>query len=199
MDFPSNTYIETITLFYVNEKLMGLMPLGVKKLNSQFFARIFKSSRMYNILLNVKDINSVKCKICISNNPITFYYAIFEKEVLVKAFRGKNYSRKFCDACIDAIITSYEENREFLKVYLKPIKIYLAKRYPKGFNRASAAIIEALVHYTKIPFANIEEKGKLLSKIEVCRETVYRSSENTVYRDVIEDIFKKAKNLLSNP
>ncbi|MEM2185171.1 MAG: DUF447 family protein [Candidatus Methanomethylicia archaeon] len=198
LEFSSDTYIETVTLFYVNGKLMGLMPLGMKKLNSQFFARIFKSSRMYNTILNLEDLSRVKCKICISSNPITFYYAIFKKEKLVKAFMGKNYSRKFCDACIDATMTSYEKDQEFLKIYLKPIEIYIVRRYPKGFNRASAAIIEALVHYTKIPFVNMEEQKRLILKIEMCMETVYRSSEKPTYRAIIEEIFKRAKNLLLN-
>uniref|UniRef100_A0A7J3QER4 DUF447 family protein n=1 Tax=Ignisphaera aggregans TaxID=334771 RepID=A0A7J3QER4_9CREN len=67
----------------------------------------------------------------------------------------------------------------------------ILKRYPKGFNRASAAIIEALIYYTKMPFVNEDEKKRALLKIEMCRETVYRSSENPMYRKIIDEIIKK--------
>jgi len=190
LGFTEDTFTETVTFLFINDDKKYVMALGIKRRNSYLYARIFRGSKIYSAIVDNKNLKLL-CRVCISRDPLTFYYSIFRKDILLKCYNELRCIKRFCDAYIDAILDDLKIKDDVAEILLKPIYIKILKRYPKGFNRASAAIIEALIYYTKMPFVNEDEKKRALLKIEMCRETVYRSSENPMYRKIIDKIIKK--------
>jgi len=194
LGFTEDTFTETVTFFLINDDKKYVMALGIKRRNSYLYARIFRGSKIYSVIVDNKNLKLL-CRVCISRDPLAFYYSIFRKNILLKCYNELRCIKRFCDAYIDAILDNLKIKDEAIEIFLKPIDIKILKRYPKGFNRASAAIIEALIYYTKMPFVNEDEKKRALLKIDMCRETVYRSSENPIYRKIIDEIIKRVPHI----
>jgi len=190
MGFSEDTFIETVVLVRKDNDIINVLPLGLRYDRQGFLlAKIYRGSRTYDLLS--KGLAN-KFTICLTQKPETFFYAIFRKDIIIKTFNEVKCPRKLCDACIDTEIKSIEQGEDHLKVDLKPIDTTISQGYPKGFTRASAAIIEALIYYTKLPFVSEEEKRKYVERIKIMREIVYRSSKKSMYREMIDDIVDRA-------
>lgn len=189
LGLTEETFVETVALFHIGDK-WDVMALGIKVRNGYLYARIFRGSKTYSDIIDSQGLK-ITCRICITGNPITFYYSIFRKSALTRCYSEVKCVKRFCDAYIDAVIEDMRATDSYIEVFLKPTDISVVRRYPRGFNRASAAIIEALVHYTKMGYVDGDEKRKIVLRIEMCRETVYRSSEDPTYRKIIDRIAKQ--------
>ncbi len=190
MGFSEDTFIETVVLVRKDSNIVNVLPLGLKY-NRQgiLLAKIYRGSRTHDLIL--KGLAN-RFTICLTQKPETFYYAIFRKDIIIKTFNEVKCPRKLCDACIDTEIQSIEQGEDHLEVNLRTMNIIISQGYPKGFTRASAAIIEALIYYTKLPFISEEEKRKYVERIKIMREIVYRSSKKNIYREMIDDIVDRA-------
>jgi hypothetical protein len=58
--------------------------------------------------------------------------------------------------------------------------------------RGAAAIIESLIHYTRIPHVGRSEAEKLLGFIEAAQYAVERSTDNHELQEAMRDIYNKA-------
>ncbi|ADM27124.1 hypothetical protein Igag_0276 [Ignisphaera aggregans DSM 17230] len=190
MGFSEDTFIESVVLVRRNSDIINVLPLGLRYDYRGFLlAKIYRGSRTYDIIS--KGLAN-KFTICLTQKPETFFYAIFRKDIIINTFNEAKCPRKLCDACIDTEIKSIEQGEDYLRVELKPVNITISQGYPKGFTRASAAIIEALVYYTKLPFVSDDEKRKYVERIKIMREIVYRSSKKDMYREMIDNIVDRA-------
>jgi len=189
MGFTSTTFSETIlTVEHVGERYT--MPFGVLYKRGFLWGRVFQSSKMYEVLRRKPRYATLS----VTQNPILFYKAVFEKERIKYREFTVNGVRMLCvagcSACVFTEITRVVFRGDYAAVWLKPIGVRVLDKYPKTLNRASYAIVEALVHYTKIPFTSREEACKHYQHILLCRDTVYRSSRSRVYRRVADFILK---------
>ncbi len=192
LGFSEDTFGEVVAFFsWSNSK--HVMPLGLKFRNGFLYGRIFKGSKMYTILSDAKNIGNINCMVCISSNPMLFYNAVFNKGEVLKCCENVDCVKNFCDACIETVVANSIVSDEFVEVFLKPIKIGIYRRIPRVFTRASAAIIEALVWYTKMVFADESRRREYLNRILMLRDVVYRSSLNKVYREIIDDVVAHAQ------
>ncbi len=182
-------FIESVVVVKNNDEIINVLPLGLKYDRGFLIANVYRGSRTYELLSNGL---ANKFTICITQKPETFFYAIFRKDIAIKLFTESKCSRKLCDVCIDAEIRDIEQEDQFIRVVLHPVQAIVVHGYPKGFTRASAAIIEALIYFTKMSFATEEEKRKYFERIKLMKEIVYRSSERGIYRELIDDIVDKA-------
>jgi hypothetical protein len=194
LGFSSDTYGETIIAFLGGEdgdSIMSLMPMGFKlNDNCELVGRIFKGSFIYNVILE-KKISKIPCIVCITRSPQTFYLAIFNKKILIRRFKGGRCPRSYCDACVDGELTMEGVGDDIINVSIRPLSIKINRRVPLVFDRASAAIIEALVWYTKIPYVPCNEVYEILSRLRFYRETVSRASKRGVFLKMINRIFRE--------
>ncbi|MFP3281143.1 MAG: DUF447 family protein [Vulcanisaeta sp.] len=194
LGFSSDTYGETIIVFLGGEdgdSIMSLMPMGFKlNDNCELVGRIFKGSFIYNVILE-KKISKIPCIVCITRSPQTFYLAIFNKKILIRRFKGVRCPRSYCDACVDGELTMEGVGDDIINVSIRPLSIKINRRVPLVFDRASAAIIEALVWYTKIPYVPCNEVYEILSRLRFYRETVSRASKRGVFLKMINRIFRE--------
>ena len=194
LGFSSDTYGETIIAFLGGEdgdSIMSLMPMGFKlNDNCELVGRIFKGSFIYNVILE-KKISKIPCIVCITRSPQTFYLAIFNKKILIRRFKGGRCPRSYCDACVDGELTMEGVGDDIINVSIRPLSVKINRRVPLVFDRASAAIIEALVWYTKIPYVPCNEVYEILSRLRFYRETVSRASKRGVFLKMINRIFRE--------
>ncbi len=194
MGFSSTTYSEVIiTLTKGGEKYS--MPIGVKYLRKRFEGRIYRKTRIADIILSQPE----KISVCVTRDPIIFYRAVLEKEKL-EYIEVSHYEAPCivgCDACIICNIESISETNEWLRIVLNPVHTVIYNVYPRPFHRVEYGIVEALVYYTKLPYVDRATAEKYYNYILVFRETVYRSTTDKKYRAIIDKIVAKAKEVLN--
>lgn len=192
--FSSNTYIEAISILQDKEKKkLNIVPLGFKLKKQYIVARIFRNSRTFNLILDNATRNGF---ICVTSDAKLFYYSIFEKNKAMNMITSK----RICDAVIDFIIEFIDfskNSNKYITIYLKPLSIEINRRTPRGFTRASALIIEALIWLTKIPYVSKNLRIYYAEYINLCIEGVYRSTTSSLYRSIARNIRNILTQILS--
>lgn len=199
LGFSRDTYGETITIFYGDgNEIINVMPMGFKLYmdtgSCGLTGRVFKGSMIYDLIIN-KNLNEIKCSICITRDPRAFYYSIFNKMHIINAI--KRGSLNYCDAYVNGAMIVNEVGNTSIKVIVKLHDVDIITKNPRVFDRASAAIIEALVWYTKIPYVSCNKVRQILNREKFYLETVRRASRKSIYRHMINDIYARAKELAS--
>jgi len=132
--------------------------------------------------------------ICVSSNPLHFYYAVFDKSRLkytCRSVAGVDYPLiNGCDAYIYCSLYKRIARSDRVIVWFKPVEVEIREKYPRVFNRGLYAIVEALVYYTKLEYASNSDRLKYVKYIEQCRESVYRSCKSRRLRSIIDRIYK---------
>jgi len=143
---------------------------------------------------SIMDLNYSNISINICNDPILFYHAIFNKDVLLDKVIYSNGvpNIKTCDAYIAAKVSRIDKYRDYIMVYMDPIKAVVKHKQPKVYNRATFAIIEALVYYTKLQYVGKDLASKYIEMIRFFTNIVYRSSSRRIHREIIMDILDRS-------
>jgi hypothetical protein len=197
LGFSRDTWGETVVVFYRDNDIVNIMPLGLKILDENMctlYGRILRGSKFYNYIVE-KNLSDTKCCICISQEPQLFYYAVFEKNKLVEIFSSDKNFGELCDAYLTSICR-FDIKDYSVDVVILVKEIIIKRRYPRVFTRASATVIEALVWLTKISYIECNNLKDTLKYIEFLRTTVYRSSQNKLYNLLIDSIYGKALELV---
>jgi hypothetical protein len=117
---------------------------------------------------------------------------LFEKSSLVNAPKLKT-----CDATIALSVESFNSiDMLKTKVTCNVEHIEALKKYPQIYCRAKAAVLEAIIHTTRVKaLVNVEtEQGyvaKLYSLIQNCNDIVNRSAPNSHYAKLMIDLQEK--------
>mgnify|MGYP001770797109 FL=1 len=199
LGFSRDTYGETVTIFYGDyNDIINVMPMGFKLYVDEescgLTGRVFRGSMIYD-LINSKGLSEVRCSICITKDPRAFYYSIFRKRYMIDAL--KRGVPNYCDAFINGTMVVSGTDDDSIRVIVRLQSVDLITRNPRVFDRASAAIIEALVWYTKIPYVSCNKVRQILDREKFYLETVRRSSRKGIYRRMINDIYARARELAS--
>ncbi|MEM4041164.1 MAG: DUF447 family protein, partial [Ignisphaera sp.] len=190
--FSSSTYLEAITILYKdNGDIANIVPLGYRLRDSNIVTKVYRGSRTYQILISNK---SKRGCICVTQDAELFYLSIFDKEKAIDLFLNKQ--KKVCDAVIEFSIEGIENRKDSIVIYVKPLTVKILRKTPRGFTRASALIIEALIWLTKLPYTPETEREKLVKRIEFCLESINRSSRNKKYRLIAREIYTLAQEYL---
>ncbi|MEM1646580.1 MAG: DUF447 family protein [Ignisphaera sp.] len=188
MGFSGSTYLEVIAILYRGTEIVNIVPLGFILKKGKLVARIFRGSRTYKL---ITEGNTDRGRICIAKDATLFYLAIFKKEEALKTFN------KLCTAYIDFNIVKVELKRNYANIYGEPVGVKIVDRVPKGFTRASAAVVEALVWLSKIPYVDKRRKAIYENYVKMCVEVIRRSSRSRRYRAIAQDIVKYLQNSTS--
>jgi len=201
LGFSVDTWGEVVVVF-LEEKgnsVISVMPLGLKLLeNCSLSGRLFRGSRIYDYILNT-GVRELKCKICISEDPLLFYAAVYEKKKVTKVFKKSLCPRSYCSVCLSgSCIFSLAREEDVITLELHVDRVVIRRALPKVFTRASAALIEALVWLTKVPYMSCEEVEKVVEWVELLKTSVYRSSQQKVFKELADEIFSKTIELVKN-
>ncbi len=191
LGFNKWVYGETIAISYKDYSIGSIMPLGVLFNGQLLYARIYKGSSMYT---SVMDLGYSNISINICNDPILFYYAIFNKDVLMdKVVYSNGFPHiRTCDAYIATKVSRIDRYRDYIMVYMVPVNAVIKRKQPRVYNRAAFAIIEALVYYTKLQYVSKDLASKYIEMIKFFTNIVYRSSSRRIHRKIIKDVLDRS-------
>ena len=196
LGFSSDTWGEVVVVFYSESKVVGLMPLGLKLTeNCTLTGRLYSGSRLYNHITSTK-ITELKCKVCVTQDPLLFYTAVFEKSRGAEIFAREECPREHCDMCITGLCR-FHSRGEIIDLKIEVEEYVLCRDMPRVFTRATAAIIEALVWLTKLPHAECKDLSVVLERVEFLVRVVEKSSQRKLYKELAEFIHSRALELVS--
>ena len=197
LGFSRLTYSELIFTIKLKE-MVNAAPMGVLLHgDEEIRLRVYRGQRTYEMIINgAKD-----CVLNITDDPILFYNAIFEKDKIsyTPAQRVSSPRISDCDASVECSIVNVKMHKGYVEVFLKPLLINVTSKAAKTYTRVGPAIIEALICYSKIPYfkdADREKAESLKKRIEVFRDIVYRSSRNRTFRRIATEILTRAEEVL---
>lgn len=194
LGFSENTYVETIV---VTSGPAGVRaaPVGMLLQGDNLYFKLFKRAATYANLVQTKE-----CTVNVTSSALKFYAALKGKAPK-KAFATAKYVKvprlRGADAVVEARLLEVQHEERLAEVLLRPIHLRVFRKTPKAFDRANAALIEALVHYTRVtPYLEAGSLGdaeKLLSYIGLCRETVYKASSDEDLRGAVDEILNESE------
>ena len=197
LGFSRLTYSEVILTLGLKE-MVNAAPMGVL-LNDAGEAclRVYKGQRTYEMIIE----GARDCVLNITDDPILFYNAIFEKDKIAygPAQRVSSPRISDCDAYVECSITNLAMHNEYVEVFLKPLLINEAHRTVRTYNRAGPAIIEALICYSRILYfkdADREKTESLKKRICTFRDIVYHSTKDKVLRRIATEILGRTEEIL---
>ena len=189
------TYSELILVVPGEENNVNVAPVGVKLFDGVLRINLYRRTQSYRLLKMARE-----CTLNVVWDPKVFYNSVMNLDVKVELVENfKIPIVRGADASIEAVVTWIVEG-DPAHFFLKPRQVWVKKVYPRAFNRATPAIIEALVHYTRIkPYLAmglIGEARRLVSRIAYCVDTVMHATEDVVLRVLAIDILRRSMFLL---
>ena len=200
LGLSEHTFSEII-LIVIIDKRINATPIGIKLINNGIEATIFKNSITYLGLINSKE-----CTINITSDARIFYKLVMNEELnaneLIPSEMINTPALKSADAIIEAKVINVIDKMDRATFHLTPINVRVLNSIPRAFNRAHPAIIEALVHYTRIePYITmnlLNDVDKLIERIKICINTVQHSTKDPELITIANDILNKAIKIKQN-
>jgi len=154
--FPFDGIYEVIVSTYGVKD--NISPLGLIKNGSEFYFRVYSNTLTYSNLEK-----NAECCIHITNEPLYFYYTLFDKK-----FEYKKIKNFLIIPDLPLLISKCEiidKATEPRRVIVKPIE-FIGKSLCRAYNRGEALLIDLLVHITRLKIYNREELLKYLGIID---------------------------------
>ncbi|MEM4352593.1 MAG: DUF447 family protein, partial [Candidatus Caldarchaeum sp.] len=157
----------------------------------------FKDTKTYNNLVSRR---SLVVNVC--HDPVVFYKAVFDQGLTFGMARRVNAPRVLeASAWVEAVVS---ELKEFpgprAEALCSVIDVDLVFEKPRPYSRAEHALMEALIHFTRVrAFAGTERHGEaevLLERIKYYEDLVKRVSSNQFHLSMIEKIVGEASRLV---
>jgi len=196
LGFSRLTYSEVILSIRLKE-MVNSAPMGaILNDRGEISLKIYEKQRTYKMILE----GARDCVLNITDDPILFYNAIFEKEKI--RYKPAKYVSspqiRGCNAYIECLIADATTRKGYIDTTLKPLLIEAAADTVRAYSRPGPAIIEALICYSKIPHykdVDKEKAEKLKKMIDTFREIVYHSTKDRILREIVTKILEKAKKI----
>ncbi|MDR0460940.1 MAG: DUF447 family protein [Nitrososphaerota archaeon] len=198
LGFSEGMIYEVIVCTYNKDGSSNAAPMGVVMRGSEYIVlTIYNSS---STLRNMQVCRSATLNF--TDNLDFFFQAAFKDAVLPMDWFEKSCivnapQLKLADATIalsleDCAVFDVQKTRVTGKIQ----HIAALNVYPKGYCRAKAAVLEAIVHATRVKalIGNEKEQNylvKLLVLIQNCYEIVNRCAPNSYYAELMSDLQKK--------
>ncbi len=192
MGFTPTSWGETILVAETADKTLA-MPLGVRQRGDILWGRLYKSSSLYPIMKQGL-IDGVG--LCVTQDPILFYKAVFERGNLKPSSINNTPCLEGCSACIASNIIPGKETREYIELILEPQYITLIETVPRVYHRGDAALIEALVHCTRLKYISQGEQRRLAEYIEALVYGVNRGTLDEYRRSIASRILEYSRRIL---
>ena len=195
LGFCQNKISENILCTFNSNKSPNAAPMGVTMHNMQQV-----SLTIYNSAETLKNLQTTKAATLNLTNNIDVYYKSalkeeplpldwFEKSFIVNAPKLK---------MVDAVVAVTTEkfvpvDSQRTKVACVVKQVDAAKVYPQSYCRAMPAVLEAVIHATRVKvLVGVKEEqahvAKLLNFIQNCNDVVNRSAPNSHYAELMTDL-----------
>lgn len=198
LGFIKNCIFEVIVSTYDIKDLPNAAPMGITTDDMhRLIIKPYKTSQTYrNLLLQ-------KCAVInITSDPLIYYKTAFKdhdgnSNVPLDWFERANQVNapklKNSDAYIEVKATKIENKKDRAKVFCKVVNIVPIKITPKAYCRATFAVIESIIHATRIKvFLNDRKKIEELTRLVKYYDTlVERVAPNSVYSDIMKETLKR--------
>jgi uncharacterized protein len=202
LGFFKDAIVETIVSTYNVNGQPNAAPMGaIMKNEEHIIINLFNSSQ------TCKNLLSKKCAVVnITSDPELFYRTAFKEvnpegtipsESFEKAQTVNAPKLHDADATIEISVKTMSPITSEKTQATCCVKLIEATNVPpKAYSRALHATIEAIVHATRVKvFAKDKQKQEqvndLLLIINNCRDIVYRTSPNSRYSGIMEDLAKR--------
>ncbi|MGD6809011.1 MAG: DUF447 domain-containing protein [Candidatus Bathyarchaeia archaeon] len=198
LGFCQNLICETILCTFNPDGSPNAAPMGATMKNSQQI-----TLTIYNSAQTLKNLQTNKAATLNLTGNIDIYYNsalkndgltadLFEKSDIANAPKLKN-----ADATVTFAIEKFESADALRTMVTGNVKhVEAVKAYPQAYCRAMPAVLEAIIHATRIKaLASIKEEqahvAKLLNLIQNCNDVVNRSAPNSHYAELMTDLQRK--------
>jgi len=202
LGFSKGIITETIVSTDDAEGQSNAAPMGVTIKNAQHIA-----IRPYTSTLTYKNLQLKRCAVINVTANAELYYRTAFKETNPEGIIPQEWFEKaqtvdapklrMADAHIEvsvADITAFDAERATALCQVRQIQA--PKALPKVYCRASSAIIEAVIHATRVQvLVNDRNEQKhvrrLLEMIKNCSDVVNRVAPNSRYSEIMTDLTKR--------
>jgi hypothetical protein len=198
LGFCQGIICETIICTFNRDGRPNAAPMGVMVKGGQKVSLI-----VYNSAETLKNLQNIKAATLNLTGDIDFYYksALKDDELPIDWFEKSKVINapklKAASATVSVSIEDFEPiNAIRTKVIGNVEHVEALKMYPLVYCRAMPAVLEAIIHATRVKaLVNIEAEQAhvvaLCSLIQNCNDIVNRSSHNSHYIELMSDLQKK--------
>ena len=193
LGFSPKTFSEVILVLRTEEGT-HVQPLGVKLRGSSLWARVFRSTRLHELIRP-----GLRGSLNITCDPRAFFEPVMYGRLLSLDVKDSSLGPYLasCDAAVFVKVVEVIEERHFSSVLFKPLGLLIEREHPLALNRAFPALVEALVHLTRIRYyaryGDAERLEALANKVRVCVEAIRHSTEEDVYLDMASEVLAEAE------
>ena len=194
MGLSDETFSELILVLKIGS-CIHVQPLGVKYDGVFLKSRVFKSTKLHDIMkVGLKGSLNIIYDIRAYFEPI-----LYGKLKTLKIVGGIPYIAS-SNAVIFIKVEKVMSNGDYSWVYFKPLSINIIDTVPKAPNRVFPALIEALIHLTRVKYytsiGELEEALKFREKIKFCLEILSHATENKFYINIGEEILSTVEKII---
>jgi hypothetical protein len=191
--FQPNVIYEGIITFEKENGLPHMASMGFL-FNNEFdmIVRPFKDTQSYKYIKEKK-----KAVMNIVNDVELFFkatYGEFSPDEFQPSYKLKIPRLKVSNLYIETQLKEIKEDDVRASFILEPVYVYAKKVYERPFTRVEFAVIETLIHSTRIRvFLNMkvyDEVERMISLIDHYEKLVRRIAPNTKYQEIMEKISK---------
>jgi len=198
LGFSKDAIYETIVCTYNQAGVPNAAPMGVVMQSPEEVGLVIYNSA--STLRNLQDSKSATLNL-VDDVDVFFYAALKDSALSVDWFEKSDKVdapqlrlSKAVIAIIPQSFVSLDNLRT--KVTSKVTHVMALTVYPQSYCRAKSAVIEAIIHATRIKaLSNIEKEqahvDKLVKLIQNCNEVVNRSAPNSHYTKLMSNLQKK--------
>lgn len=198
LGFFKNTIYETIICTYNQDASPNAAPMGATMQNSKQI-----TLTVYNSASTLRNLQTRKsATLNLTGDIDVFYRAALKDDYLPAELFEKSGTMdapklKLADATIEVAIDRIAPIDELkTQVTCNITQITASKSYPQTYCRAMPAVLEAIIHATRIKvLIGIEKEqahvAKLINYIQNCNDIVNRSAPNSHYAELMADLQQK--------
>lgn len=202
LGFIRNGIVEVIVSTFDEDHRPHAAPMGASTEDMRsIILKPFKSSQTYrNILRWRSGVANI------TSDPLLFYRTVFKdsnpggelpKEWFAKASTVDAPRMINTDVCIDLLVTDIEESEDRAQILCRvESTLMLNHSYlPHVYNRAAPAVIESLIHATRIEAhlnaGKPENAEDLINLVEHYCRLVERIAPDSTYSEMMDDIWRR--------
>jgi hypothetical protein len=166
-------------------------PIGVKKVGASFEATVYHDTTTYK---NLK--GNPNFTVNIVGSGLLFYEAVHLKSKLALGKHSQNWFLVGADAWMDAQVLEELPGQGKSVFRFNVGEAHGVPKKPRPYTRADGALVEMLVHASRIaPYLSagmVDDARKLYSLIEHYYSLIGRIAPNTLYQAYADSVYREA-------
>lgn len=192
LGFSERSYSEVILSVRVGGEV-NAAPMGILLRDGMPLIKVYRGGKTHRLLAG----GARDCVLNVTSDPALFYRSVLDKEriVFVEAKKVSSPRVYGCDAYAECLVSKAEDRGDYLEAVLEPVLVEARRRDARAYCRAGPAVLEALVHFTKLLYFRGVDRGKaeeLLGRIRIFVDIVYHTTMDRELRSMADDILDRS-------